>query len=87
MDKYFNSHTVPFEVDVVLGSGHGYPATGLLLCSCYIAATVIISNSIFTAVVNQLVGLLLDMKIFQGLRMGRGLLLHHATGFVLFVVV
>lgn len=85
MDKYFNSHTVPFEVDVVLGSGHGYPATGLLLCSCYIAATVIISNSIFTAVVNQLVGLLLDMKIFQGLHMGRGLLLHHATGFVLFV--
>ena len=43
--------------------------------------------TVFTAVVNQpvgWVGLLLDMKILQGLLIGTGLLLHHVTGFVLY---
>ena len=53
-----------------------------------IASTPINYNTILTAVVNQLVGwvgLLLDKKILQDLHMGTGLLLHHVTGFVLYV--
>jgi hypothetical protein len=53
-----------------------------------IASTAINYNTILTAVVNQLVGwvgLLLDKKILQDLHMGTGLLLHHVTGFVLYV--
>jgi len=52
-----------------------------------IPSSAVNSNTVFTAVVNQLVGwvgLLLDKKILQGLLMGRGLLLHHVTGFVLY---
>ena len=53
-----------------------------------IASITINYNTILTAVVDQLVGwvgLLLDKKILQDLHMGTGLLLHHVTGFVLYV--